>query len=473
MAKETQPLTTAETFVLHELKSGRAADLSGMAANDRVLGPEFVERLVTGGYVDPQIERRGVRIIGATLKDRLIVSSTTVPFRVWLERCIFEHGIDFGYTTFARDLSLESSQFGIPSSENQPTSDRDDSEAFFVGMKVDGTAVFSHTTFYVPVDFTYAQIGADFIFDDATYLATEVADFESIKVLGPAFFRRDSFAAALSLYNSELSQLFIEDLVRVLDLDLTQAQIGRNISIKNIRLHSLSAKFLMANGEVRFDRVIPIGQANLAHSHFQNLAITGFEEWLKLKPATLNLEGFSFDGVDINGDTNSPIPAAKMLELINSESCPYSPQAYMELEKFLRARGNSQKADEVYVDMRRRQRQELAWMNRPWDWLLDKTLGYGKQTWRAALTAIFVVVLGMFVFEPTRMEWKDPRQPQGKYSRFWYSLDQLAPVIDLEAAKSWGPKQTSGWTQNYALLHRTLGWILLPLIIGAITGIIK
>jgi hypothetical protein len=112
-------------------------------------------------------------------------------------------------------------------------------------------------------------------------------------------------------------------------------------------------------------------------------------------------------------------------------------------------------------------------MNRPWDWLLDKTLGYGKQTWRAALTAIFVVVLGMFVFEPTRMEWKDPRQPQGKYSRVWYSLDQLAPVIDLEAAKSWGPKQTSGWTQNYALLHRTLGWILLPLIIGAITGIIK
>jgi hypothetical protein len=45
--------------------------------------------------------------------------------------------------------------------------------------------------------------------------------------------------------------------------------------------------------------------------------------------------------------------------------------------------------------------------------------------------------------------------------------------MDLDVAKNWGPKQNDGWMQNYALFHRIVGWILLPLIIGAITGIVK
>ena len=472
-AEDIPRLTSTEAFVLHELKNGRAADLSDKAPSDRVLGQEFVERLVTGGYPDAELERRGVRITHAIFKEKIIVSGTVVPFRVWFEHCIFERGIDFGYTTFDRDLSLEGSQFGVPPSVGASFPGQDDSEVSFVGMKVFGTTVFSGATFYSQVDFTYVEIGSDFLFDDVKDHANGIADFENTKIKGPAFFRRDSFAGILRLNDAELFELFIEDFTSAVDLDLMQAHVERKLSIKNIQLNSWKARFLMSNGEVRLDRITPVGLVDLAHSRFQNIAITGFEEWLKLKPGTMNLEGFSFDGVDINDNTNNNLPAARLLELINSESCPYSPQPYMELEKFFRAHGDSQKADEVYIDMRRRQRQKLAWMNRPWDWVLDKTLGYGRQTWRTGFFAIFLIIVGAVLFAPNRMKWKDPKQPPGRYNRFWYSLDQLAPVIDLEASKNWSPKEDNGWTRNYALFQRIAGWILVPLILGAITGIVK
>src|SRR5258708_40094046 len=150
---------------------------------------------------------------------------------------------------------------------------------------------------------------------------------------------------------------------------------------------------------------------------------------------------------------------------MNETKETFSLHPYLELEKFFRAHGNLGDADEVYVAMREQQRQKLPLMNRPWDLLLDVTLAYGKQSWRAGLGAIFLIVLGVFVFAPNRMEWTGPKHYQGRYSRFWYSLDQLAPVIDLGAAKNWAPKLNESWTHNYAIFQRIAGWILIPLIL--------
>lgn len=71
-------LTPVEQFVLRELKAGREADLSSVSPKDRVLKHEFVERLVTGGFPDPEIQRRGVSIVHAVFKEELEVSSQPV-----------------------------------------------------------------------------------------------------------------------------------------------------------------------------------------------------------------------------------------------------------------------------------------------------------------------------------------------------------------------------------------------------------
>jgi hypothetical protein len=469
-AGQDVPLTPVEQFVVAELKAGREADLSHRPRKDRILTHEFVEKLITGGFPDPEIQRRGVSIIYATIKQPLEVSSTTVPFRVWLKSCEFERGIDFSYTRFARDLSFEGSRFGKPFSEAKSISDDNDVQAFFVGMRADGTANFSHTVFNVPADFTYAQFGTDLIFDDVDSEAH--ADLDELTVRGPVFFRGDRFAGGLDLADADLFELFLENPRSKVELNLSQTHIQRGASLKNVELSSWKAGSLIANGLVRLDRVTSSGLVDLAHSHFQNLTLTGFEEWLKLKPGMLNLEGISFDTLDIDSSIVDP-PAARMLELINSESCPFSPQPYLELERFLRAHGNVEKADEVYIDMRRRQRQRLSWINRPWDFLLDVMLGYGKETWRTVVCAAVIIMVGAFVFAPNKMEWNNPKETQRTYNRFWYSLDEFAPVIDLGLAKNWGAIQNSRCTCYYARFHKIAGWILLPLVIGAITGIVK
>ncbi len=282
------------------------------------------------------------------------------------------------------------------------------------------------------------------------------ADFDELTVKGPVFFRRDRFSGGLDLADADLFELFLENPSSRVELNLSQTHIQRGASLKNVELSSWKAGSLIANGLVRLDKVTSTGLVDLAHSHFQNLTLIGFEDWLKLKPGMLNLEGISFDTLDIDSTIVDP-PAGRMLELINSESCPFSPQPYLELERFLRAHGNVEKADEVYIDMRRRQRQRLSWINRPWDFVLDVMLGYGKETWRTVACAGMIIIAGAFVFAPIKMQWNNPKETQTKYNRFWYSLDEFAPVIDLGLAKNWGALQDRRWTCYYARFHKIAG----------------
>jgi hypothetical protein len=59
------------------------------------------------------------------------------------------------------------------------------------------------------------------------------------------------------------------------------------------------------------------------------------------------------------------------------------------------------------------------------------------------------------------------------YNPFWYSFDLLTPFIDLHLADSWMPRQDWHFGRIYAHVHRIVGWILVPIGIAAITGIIK
>jgi len=270
-AEDTARLTPTEEFVLHEIKAGKEVDLSLRAHKDgRALGEEFVERLVTGEYSNAQIQRRGVRINGAIFKHTLFVSSTVVPFRLWLTSCAFQGGVDFSYTQFLRELSLEGSVFGTSPSQSAANGDL---EAFFAGMKVEGSANFSGTVFYIPLDFTDSQIQDYLSFDKVNYEAGQLADFQALRVNGPAYFRGDRFAEKLRLNDAELFDLVIEDLASgSLDLDLNQTHIERNTSVSNIPLSSWTGQFMVTKGEVRLDGVTPSGPVDLTYAHANQAA---------------------------------------------------------------------------------------------------------------------------------------------------------------------------------------------------------
>jgi hypothetical protein len=76
-------------------------------------------------------------------------------------------------------------------------------------------------------------------------------------------------------------------------------------------------------------------------------------------------------------------------------------------------------------------------------------------------------------FAPKKMEPQRPEDTLRVYSRFWYSLGLFLPFVDLQSDKVWKPKADQIFLRNYMRVHILLGWILVPLVLAALTGLIK
>lgn len=101
-------------------------------------------------------------------------------------------------------------------------------------------------------------------------------------------------------------------------------------------------------------------------------------------------------------------------------------------------------------------------------------VGYGRRPENALYASGVVVLIGSLVFWDRRnLVPRDAKHSSHDYSPFWFSFDLLTPFIDLHQADTWVPRQGWWFGRNYAHLHRILGWILVPIGIAAITGIIK
>jgi hypothetical protein len=71
------------------------------------------------------------------------------------------------------------------------------------------------------------------------------------------------------------------------------------------------------------------------------------------------------------------------------------------------------------------------------------------------------------------MEPQKPEDTPRVYNRFWYSLDLFLPFLDLQADDVWKPKANERFLRHYVRLHVMLGWIPIPIVLAALTGLIK
>lgn len=155
----------------------------------------------------------------------------------------------------------------------------------------------------------------------------------------------------------------------------------------------------------------------------------------------------------------------------------YSPDAYTNLETFFKQQGQKKLADNIYITMKQRERAEmLKWYSAGWWWnlFLDKFVQYGRKPDWAFYWIIPAVAFGCVIFwkgngmEPVKLEDNNRH-----YSPFWYSLGLFTPFIDLGPASVWQPTKERWFARNYAQVHKILGWLLIPIALAAITGIIK
>ena len=184
----------------------------------------------------------------------------------------------------------------------------------------------------------------------------------------------------------------------------------------------------------------------------------------------------------------------------------FSMQPYLQLEKWYLLGGDENKAREIYRKGRRRARKNAGWIWLPgyqahvgvttpeshrdqWPWLrkisdlvLDYLTGYGVRIGRLLIIVLIFVCLGAILFEPySTMKAIDHPSPLGDLDeasrtqelveRFTYSVDLFVPLVKLGVDDIWVPK--GWWPHTYAFLHMLVGWLVVPLLLASLAGIIR
>ncbi len=168
------------------------------------------------------------------------------------------------------------------------------------------------------------------------------------------------------------------------------------------------------------------------------------------------------------------------LEIEFLSQAKYDTSIYRAYEASLRTRGDIAGANEIHVEMKRRERKErredLTRRARWWSYFLEWTIGYGRYPHRAVLWALGMIVFGWGVFWLGRNHMQSRRQNETRvYVPFLYSLDSFLPVVDLGSHKAWRPKdQGWGWAVHvWLIIHILAGWVLITLLLAALVAILR
>jgi hypothetical protein len=469
-------LTPSEQLILHRLAEGGEADLSDAAFGTRKISTGLINKLLSGGLksLDPagNMNLYGIVIKNAVFDDQVNIHFE-VPYSVQFTKCKFNGGIDFSSSQFDKGLNFDTVVFGLAPDEIALAPADYDAEVAveFSNATVNGTLSFQNIFFYAPVDFTKAHV-------------------KELDIVGATYGwdRTDDP-----------------------DIDLTATRVDSDLTLsiaKDQRQpRRVHAQFLNAGGSASLggdkSGFFATHDFDLTYSHFQNLSIFGLPHWLnRAHDGSASLDGLSFQEIyfpqvldaygnkepDCHGEAPNP---STLLCLLDSPKTQYSTEPYLQLEQNLNASGRAGRANDAYIHMRTRQRRHrfvdpvnrffalIAWLV---DWFLYLVIGYGRLPWLAGVWAVFFTLVGMGIFPRCRMKAQkcDDNSPQKSdgdhdhYSAFWYSLDVLAPAIELGADKAWEPKPDPKfrWVRTYSYFHRIAGWILVPLILAAIGGII-
>jgi hypothetical protein len=165
----------------------------------------------------------------------------------------------------------------------------------------------------------------------------------------------------------------------------------------------------------------------------------------------------------------------------------FSRDPYQQLEKYYTGIGDDAEANDIYLEGRRALRENAYQQNTSTKWtprqmindeILRLLTGYGVKIGRLFVIALIFLALGTLVFylpdnalqaasgSAEALPWQE-----GPLYRAAYSLDLFLPVVNLHVDENWEPN--GPWLQAYAIAHATVGWLIVPLLLAALAGIIR
>jgi hypothetical protein len=273
------------------------------------------------------------------------------------------------------------------------------------------------------VSFANSTVAGDLALDGSHFL--QLADFEDIEVKGDGFFRRAVFEGPAIFVDAHIMKFF----------EVSESQFKNKQQAAN------------------FESLEVDGQAQFRYVKFEG---------------PYSLRDMRYEYIEAN-----PNSWKSLMALVNNST--YSVDVYRRLETFVENQGYPDRAKETYIAQKRRERRErltgFAWLASVF---LDVSVGFGKRPELALIYSLIIVLLGYFVFHNRRgMEPQKSEYASRSYNPVWYSLDLFVPFLSLQVENIWMPRSDRRFARNYVYLHTLLGWILIPVGLAALTGIIK
>lgn len=450
-----------QTAMFNSMKVGRSAFFN----KARFEGPvNLVRANITNTLEAPDTqfcdEKEGADFNGIKVGDDAV-----------LRMSVFEGPVDFASAAIGGKLVAEQALFNDPKQG-----------VTFNGMKVQG-AFLRKAVFEGPVNFVAADITISIEAQDAQFKNQHETIWLTVKCGRSGKFDRATFAGPVSFADATFMDLILGDIdsnAVVPQLDLARLSIKRQLRVEQMTIEELDARSVHVEGPAYFTNLRVKSSADLTHGDFASLDLSGSAWPAKAGPKT---HPFSMQGTKYKTLHATPQGGASeheaLLSLANQSA--YTADVYGNLEDFFKRHGYRGSADCAFIEGKRRERKDYPHgLRRFTSWVLDKFVGYGRRPWQAGIPCLAFVALGCALFDPKKMELQQKNEvqtpedkgPQG-YSRFWYSLGLFLPFVDLQANKVWKPKLSEKGLNHYMRAHILLGWILIPFLLAALSGLIK
>ena len=212
----------------------------------------------------------------------------------------------------------------------------------------------------------------------------------------------------------------------------------------------------------------------------------------------LDLDGFTYGQLGRIGEDS----VAQRLAWIRSQfqtgpghdAKPFATQPYEQLMTVYQNSGQDAKARKVAIARRSDLRKfgNLSRYHKAANFLLDKSIKYGYQTWRAVawLAVLYLIFFGasylaqhLGLMIPTASSGLHPipvaTRCTSSYPCFYpagYAIDTVIPLINVHQGAYWGPNGSAPWGWAWTAgnwLATGLGWALATLAVAGYTGIVR
>jgi hypothetical protein len=420
---------------------------------------------------------------GAEFKQLASFNGAKIEGAAFFKRATFEGEADFvsariGCTAeftgaeFKQLASFNRAQIGESAFFNPATFE---GEANFGSARIGSTAEFTGAEFKERASFNGAQIEEAAFFNLATFEGE--ANFGSARIGNTAEFTGAEFKQLASFNRAQIEEAaFFNPATFEGEADFVSARIGGIAEFTG-------AEFKQ---QVYFDSAQIKRESHFEETIFAN--DVSFQD-TSLKTVFFGEPNVQFiKNIDLRGCIYDRIQPISFWEQLMEHLGPYDRQPFTQLEETFRRAGKDKLADDVYY-MRKRRESAQKTIRKPGAWLLDRFLwlltGYGVRLYRLLLPIVLILLIGTIIFHlegAVKLDIQLPCMMSSQvtlpcWEAFWVSLNTFLP-IGIPSGADWKPSSQiipmlGIKFTTFATLLDLAGWILVPVGVAGIAGLLK